>query len=415
MLVQSLFPPQGSVALEELKAQVAGGNVNPPFDAGVVEACIELSQRLLRDPIARRYPELLALGFWMRKTELHRLRQQFDLLQRDDRLLVPCGLVFHLPPRNVDTMFVYSWLLSALTGNCNVIRLSPQRSESTAALLRLFSETLAQASPSAKQGTWIVSYGHEEEPTQAFSSICDMRVIWGGDHTVSTIRQIPLSPHAREIVFADRFSLSAIDAASYLDLNESGRSVLARQFFDDSFWFDQMACSSPRLVVWCGKQNHAAGASADFFPRVNDYAVLRQEVQPAQCMHRFLSSSLAILDRPVTNYRRFPALSVLTLSDLEEFDRNHPGGEVFFECRVERLEEITPALRRRDQTLTWFGFGTDELRRLVTALNGRALDRIVPIGQALQFGRFWDGNDLLQSFCRQVFIGAPQPLLPEPS
>jgi len=45
-------------------------------------------------------------------------------------------------------------------------------------------------------------------------------------------------------------------------------------------------------------------------------------------------------------------------------------------------------------------------------LNGRALDRIVPIGQALQFGRFWDGNDLLQAFCRQVFIGGTEPLLP---
>ena len=412
MQVQSLFPAQGSVALEELKGQVSGGNVNRPFDAGVVEACIDLSQRLLRDRDARRYPELLALGFWMRKTELHRLQQQFDQLQREDRSLVPCGTVLHLPPRNVDTMFVYSWLLSALTGNCNVIRLSPQRSESTDMLLRFLSETLEQASPSAKQATWIVSYGHEEEPTQVLSSICDMRVIWGGDHTVSTIRRILLPPHARETVFADRFSLAAIDAASYLELDQSRRSALAKQFFDDSFWFDQMACSSPRLVIWCGSQTHAAAASADFFPRVNDYAVLHQAVQPAQCMHRFLSSSLAILDRPVTNYRRFPALSVLTLSTLDKFDRSHPGGGVFFECQVERLEEIAPVLRRRDQTLTWFGFPGEELRKLATSLNGRALDRIVPIGQALQFGRFWDGNDLLQSFCRQVFIGGIEPLLP---
>ena len=98
MQVQLLFPTPGPLALEELKAQVSGATVNRPFDAGVVEACIELSQRLLRDPGARRYPELLALGFWMRKTELHRLRQQFDLLQRDDRLLVPCGTVFRSAP-----------------------------------------------------------------------------------------------------------------------------------------------------------------------------------------------------------------------------------------------------------------------------------------------------------------------------
>ncbi|MGB8733297.1 MAG: acyl-CoA reductase [Candidatus Sulfotelmatobacter sp.] len=412
MPVELLFPQQGPVSLTDLQAKLVAGSVTQPFEASVVDACVNLSQRILRDPGARRYPELLALAFWMRKAELHRLHQQFDLLQREDRLLVPCGTVFHLPPRNVDTMFVYSWLLSALTGNFNVIRLSPQRSGSTDELLRFFCETLEHAGPPAREGTWIVSYGHEEEPTEALSALCDMRVIWGGDHTVSTIRRIPIPPHARETVFADRFSLAAIEAASYLDLNESRRAVLAKKFFDDAFWFDQMACSSPRLVVWCGTQAKTLAASADFFPRVNDYAMSHTKVEPGQSMHRFLSSCLAVLDRPVTDYRRFPALSVLTLASLSDLSRDHPGGSFFLECQVERLAEIVPALRRRDQTLTWFGFSPEELKTMAVTLNGRALDRIVPIGQALQFGRFWDGNDLLQSFCRQVFIGGPEALLP---
>jgi hypothetical protein len=412
MQVELLFPQRRRVDLAELQRQIAFGKVARPFDTGVVNACVDLSQRLLRDPGARRFPELLALAFWMRKAELHRLRQQFDLLQREDRLLVPCGTVFHLPPRNVDTMFVYSWLLSALTGNCNVIRLSPERSGSTNELLRLFCETLEQAAPPAREGTWIVSYGHEEEPTAMLSSLCDMRVIWGGDQTVSTIRRIPIPPHARETVFADRFSLAAIGASSYLALDESRRAALAKQFFDDSFWFDQMACSSPRLVVWCGTPAVAIAASADFFPRVNEHAMRQMTVQPAHSMHRFLSSCLAVLDRPVTGYRRFPALSVLTLATLADFSRDHPGGNIFLECQVERLAEIVPALRRRDQTMTWFGFAPEELKSLAADLNGRALDRIVPIGQALQFGRFWDGNDLLQSFCRHVFVGGPEALLP---
>ncbi len=412
MQLEMLYPKRGPVALGELQAQIARGQVTRPFEGGVVDACADLSQRLLRNPVGRRYPELLALAFWMRKAELHRLRQQFDLLRRDDRLLVPCGTVFHLPPRNVDTMFVYSWLLSALTGNCNVIRLSPERSGSTSELLRLFCEALEHAAPAAREGTWILSYGHEDEPTAMLSSLCDMRVIWGGDHAVSTIRRIPLSPHARETVFGDRFSLAAIESSAYLGAGEGRRVALAKQFFDDSFWFDQMACSSPRLVVWCGTQAQGRAASGDFFPRVNEYALQHQTVEPGHSMHRFLSSCLAVLDRPVTEYRRFSALSVLTLASLADFSRNHPGGSVFFECQVDRLENIVPTLCRKDQTLTWFGFAPQELKDLATTLNGRALDRIVPIGQALQFGRFWDGNDLLQSFCRQLFIGGPETLLP---
>jgi len=412
MQVELLYPRTGPVELADLRAQIAGSPVTQPFEASVVDACIALSQRLLRDPSARRYPELQALAFWMRKTELYRLQQQFELLQRDDRLLVPCGTVFHLPPRNVDTMFVYSWLLSALTGNCNVIRLSRQRSAATDELLRFFCETLESAAKPASTNTWIVSYGHEEEVTAVFSSTCDMRVVWGGDDTVSSVRRVPLAPHARETVFADRFSLAAIGALPYLALDEGRRAALAKQFFDDAFWFDQMACSSPRLVVWCGTEANALEASADFFSRVNDYALAHMTIEPAHSMHRFLSSCSAILDRPVIRCRRLPALSVLTLAGLSNFSRNHPGGNVFLECRVDQLEEIAPSLRRKDQTLTWFGFAVEELKKLAATLNGRALDRIVPIGQALQFGRFWDGNDLLQAFCRHVFISADEAPLP---
>ncbi len=412
MQVEMLYPRRDTVGLEDLRSAMAGGEANRPFDDDVVEACIELSQRLLREPSARRYPELLALGFWMRKAELYRLRQQFDLMRRGDCLLVPCGTVFHLPPRNVDTIFVYSWLLSALSGNCNLIRLSRERSGPTLELLRFFCEVLENAPPSARESTWIVSYGHEKEPTEMLSSLCDMRVIWGGDHTVSTIRQVPLPPHAREMVFADRFSLSAIEAAAYLDLDPSRRGSLAKQFFDDAFWFDQMACSSPRLLIWCGDLADARAASADFFPRVNNYAMSHKVIEPAHLMHRFLASSLAVLDRSVIAYRRFPALTVLTVANLAAFSRNHPGGNLFFECQLDGLSDLASALCRRDQTLTWFGFAPEDLKNLAAVLNGRAIDRIVPIGQALQFGRFWDGNDLLQSFCRQVFIGGPDALLP---
>ena len=41
---------------------------------------------------------------------------------------------------------------------------------------------------------------------------------------------------------------------------------------------------------------------------------------------------------------------------------------------------------------------------LFQRLNGNAIDRVVPIGQALQFHRFWDGYDLLQEFCRCVYL-----------
>jgi hypothetical protein len=38
-------------------------------------------------------------------------------------------------------------------------------------------------------------------------------------------------------------------------------------------------------------------------------------------------------------------------------------------------------------------------------VNGRGVDRIVPLGQALTFDYRWDGYNLLQELTRHVYIG----------
>ncbi len=405
MQIEMLLPQQRMIALEELRSLLAGGIAAEPFHESLVDAAVDLSQRIFHDPEARGHPELLALAYWMRKAEIIRLTAQFRSLQLDQRVLTPRGLVFHLPPRNVDTIFVYSWLLAALTGNRSVVRLSPQRSESTGILLRLVRETLAAAAEPARGGTMIVSYGHEAEPTEMLSALCDTRVIWGGDQTVEIIRRSPLPPHAKEITFPDRYSLSAIRADTYAGLPEKKRDYMADQFFNDAFWFDQLACSSPRLVVWCGTASETRAASADFFRRVAGCVDRRRYVLPAAAsMQKLAYTCSAILNSPVVECRRYTGLTVLTLDSLAGFQRSHPGGGLFFEAHLKSLLELAAFLGRRDQTLTWFGFTPDELHALVRSLNGRAIDRIVPIGQALQFHRFWDGYDLLQEFCRCVYI-----------
>ena len=65
---------------------------------------------------------------------------------------------------------------------------------------------------------------------------------------------------------------------------------------------------------------------------------------------------------------------------------------------------LAQVVKRRDQTLTYFGFDRQEMEAFAQALNGKGIDRIVPIGQALTFNRFWDGYDLLQELTRRVWV-----------
>jgi hypothetical protein len=74
--------------------------------------------------------------------------------------------------------------------------------------------------------------------------------------------------------------------------------------------------------------------------------------------------------------------------------------------QVGSLLELVPHIERADQTLAVAGLDQVDLRAFVDALVGRGIDRIVPIGQALQFDRMWDGYDLLQEFTRRVVVTA---------
>jgi hypothetical protein len=78
------------------------------------------------------------------------------------------------------------------------------------------------------------------------------------------------------------------------------------------------------------------------------------------------------------------------------------GGGLFFETEIPRLEQLASLLTERDQTLAYFGFQHPQLKELALSLPTRAIDRIVPIGSALDFNTVWDGGNLLQSFSRQI-------------
>jgi hypothetical protein len=111
----------------------------------------------------------------------------------------------------------------------------------------------------------------------------------------------------------------------------------------------------------------------------------------------------ALADRPVRRMRELGnELTVLELETLDGFDRTHPGAGLFYAATVDGLEELASFVVRKDQTMTISGFGGSEVASFVRAVNGRGIDRIVPFGEALTFGRFWDGYDLLAELTRRV-------------
>lgn len=395
MIVETLVPRRGEAELEEIAAALAVQPSAAPFAPELVDFCHAVSRALFADRRAKRHPELVPLASFLRHASVTALADDFAAGARADVVQVPRGLAFHVPPSSVDTMFVYSLALSLLVGNRNVVRLSQRRGAATEVLVDVLGRVVGEH-PAVGRRLAVVSYGHELEPSALLSRHADVRVIWGGDATIDTIRALPLAPHATELLFGDRFSLAVLRGGG------ADPGELARRLFVDAYWFDQMGCSSPRLVVGVG-----AGAW-DALERLFD--ALRGEVRARRyalelgaVLAKRAYAYGALADRPVRRYRELGnELTVLELDTLAGFDRAHPGAGLFFAAAVGALEDLAGVVVRKDQTMTVDGFDGAEVARFVRAVNGRGIDRVVPFGEALTFGRFWDGYDLLAELTRRV-------------
>jgi len=190
-------------------------------------------------------------------------------------------------------------------------------------------------------------------------------------------------------------------------LDQAELAILARSFFIDAFWFDQMGCASPRLVVWCGSPETASEASTRWRRAMGSEIDSRQPdpTSPSAVIAKMTHAADTASTGTVTtiDWARND-MTVATLTDLSELRRDSPGAGLFYEVTLPQLSDLVPHVERRDQTLTHFGFSVNELGSFASLLGARGIDRIVPIGSALDFDRLWDGHDLLTAFSRNVVV-----------
>jgi hypothetical protein len=344
----------------------------------------------------------------MRRGEILRLREEFTRVTSSGIVSIPRGTVLHFPPTNVDTLFVYSWLLAMLTGNRNLVRLSSRAGADATVLVRVINAALADHGGTLADETVMCTYGHDEGITAALSAQCDVRVIWGGDASVAAIRRIPLAPRSIELAFLDRFSFAVLRADAVVAMDASSLERLADLFYNDTYWFDQLECSSPRVVAWVGTDDAMTAASARFWTTVQARIVARAYwVDVGTALAKWTYAYRTVLDGAADRFQwAANELAVVTLRGLEWMSREHPGGGTVMELRVPNLEALIPVLIPRDQTLAHHGFRLEELQAFVRQAGARSFDRVVPIGEALQSGPVWDGFDLLGQFTRQVVVGA---------
>jgi len=372
-----------------------------PFDVGRQAVLHDFSTTILASSELRREPSAVSLAYWLRRAQLQRIRVRCEGATPSGVIRTPVGTVFHIAPSNVDTMFVYSWALSFLLGNNNVVRISATAGAIVRTLIALINKLMA-TNPSAWRGNFFISYGHNDAITEYFSARCDHRIIWGGDETVRRIRAVPFPPHASERAFASKFSFSVVAADALLRASDDEVARAGRAFSDDIKAFGQKACSSPHVLFWVAQGEEVLGAAKQRFAAALLPHMVTDDVGAA--VTRIERVFAVASEGAVAAAAVHPGLVVLEARSQAIIRAFEVGGCVVTHFVGSSLAEALALVDRHTQTITYFGFSNEELAVFATKAGALGCDRIVPFGQALNFDAVWDGFDLMGDFSRLVTV-----------
>lgn len=375
-----------------------------PFDETVCNFLMHLSKKLLGHANAQQFPDVVTFAFFCRRANLVKLSRLYEQYRLH---ALGRGLSFHIAPSNVPINFAYSLLAGLLAGNSCIVRVSSKSFPQVDLLMSVMTELFAQSEFSLiKSRVAIVQYEHSVEINSFFSGICDFRVIWGGDHSIQNIRISQLSAHAFDITFSDRYSICMINASAYLALND--KTQLAEHFYNDTYLFDQNACSSPRLVYWLGNSTIVDQAQHEFWQVLHRVLLAKDYVVSAlTAVNKYVACCRAAIELEQTEIddSQQNLINRIALKTLSADWMNYScAGGCYLEYCSETMDQLGVALAKKVQTLSYVGLTGKDLHEFVRARGYKGVDRIVPCGQAANFQLSRDGYDLIRQMSREVCV-----------
>lgn len=361
-------------------------------DENIFDSVLGFSAYLFKHVDSKQYPEIVSLAFWFRHAHLKQVlgESKSNISQKS------VNRVFHIAPANVDTVFMYSLLLSVLCGNKNIVRISQRSGDVTKLLVAYLREYMK--SPKGAVLVSLISVieydAQHQHITEQLSQWCDLRVIWGGDKAIASISDI--APQTPQICFPDRYSVAVLQ----LD-DTSNVTSIANAFLADILPFTQQACSSPKALYWL---NTSRIHQEKFWQQVNLSLVslthqfeMSHKVEQHILLQRLIGNfGMTVIEdsgKKIADFAKLVNIGAIARCKVKTLTSSalaaHTGFGLIIENDILSVDEI--ACSSKLQTIAY--------RTLSEWQNPKGqFKRIVPIGKALEFSPVWDGVDLLQSF-----------------
>ena len=374
-----------------------------PFNNLCIDFLEDFSKKLKNYKDLKSYPDLIYLMYWCRKERIKKLEHSLT----DNQYRLGRGLIFHICPSNVPTNFVYSLFFGLLSGNSNIVKISSENSKEKSIIISILKNIFDKRKYKAlKNSNILTEYkASNTKNTEFFSSVCDARVIWGGNKTINDIRKFWIPERSIDITFADRYSISVINLEILKNLNLNRLKILAKKFYYDSYLMNQAACNSPHFVFWVGKKNTKLQNS--FWKELNEAVENNFIFDDIHIVDKYTNLMKNIIEHDKFNkinmYKN--NLYVVDVNQKVNTIENIRGKNgTFFQKNINNLSKIKHSISKKCQTLTYFGFEKKELEVFLLNNNLSGIDRAVPIGNALNINPIWDGFNVLNELSRIIII-----------
>src|SRR5574344_220857 len=356
----------------------------------------DLSSEILKSEIIRKFPDISAVAFWARKANIQKLKKEFNNSQKLGR-----GLCLHITPSNISVHSFFSYFFSLLAGNANIVRLPSKDFPQINVLCDILKKVIKNY-PQIEKRTAFVKYDKNSNATEEFSKIADCRMIWGGDKTIESIKSLKSKPRCVDITFADRYSICIIDAQKIQTSDENTMKRLSENFYNDTYLMDQNACSSPQLICWL---NHNKNASEKFWDYVYKIAKEKYNLQDAICVDKYTkfcedAINIEIIEHTTKKTNLLYRCESKKLTP--EIENLRGKGGYFYEYSLKNYKELYEIINEKYQSITYFGIEPEILKNDIIKNNLTGIDRIIPIGKAMDIGTFWDGHNLVDELSRGI-------------
>lgn len=389
------------VGTEDVLINMPGVMPRQPFDDKIIDFLDCVSKKILTNKASRQYPDVVTFAFWIRKGNLLNMKKKYYNPEQENCIFMGRGMLFHIAPSNVPVNYAYSLAVGMITGNANVVRIPSKEFPQIDIINRAIEDAFFEGDASLRNALCLIRYGHQKDITDEISRFVDARIIWGGDATIYSIRESSIPPRATEVTFSDRYSLAVIDSDAYMEIEDKEQA--AKHFYNDTFLTDQNACTSPRAVIWLGKSKEEA--KKVFWPQLHLLVEKDYELQPKQAVDKlvgvYMLSQCEHIDYKVIE-EKDNLITRIAVSCLDADLMEYKGNSGFFmeyDCKnIDDLEEI--CRNTACQTISYLGNISDIKKLLDKGLKG--VDRIVPMGQTMDFDLIWDGYNLFETLTRKI-------------